>query len=202
MLAILATPNTSFFFFPNLATKFSLQTSADYLLHSLLSLKLTFQLFLIFFHFSLSLSLTMHTPSPDFSFHPNEQAPHLLWYLPWKQRYLCPNVLDFFNAPIYNNLKARNKLSLPLLRIKVFGNKQTQCFQICFLLLVAGMLGWRRVCRDKMAQFCGIFCLLDLFLIGRWKMLVDFLRCCTLLKLEAREMIKCVGFQCERNPLR
>jgi hypothetical protein len=50
-----------------------------------------------------------------------------------------------------------------------------------------------------MAQFCGIFCLLDLFMIGRWKMLVDFLRCCTLLKLEVRERIKCVGFQRERN---
>jgi hypothetical protein len=33
-------------------------------------------------------------------------------------------------------------------------------------------------------------------------MLVDFLRCCTLLKLEARERIKCVGFRHERNPLR
>jgi hypothetical protein len=32
--------------------------------------------------------------------------------------------------------------------------------------------------------------------------LVDFLRCCTLLKLEVRERIKCVGFQRKRNLFR
>jgi hypothetical protein len=61
------------------------------------------------------------------------------------------------------------------------------------------MLEWRRICRDKMAQLCGICCFLAQFVIGRWKQLVDFLRCCTLLKLEVRERIKCVGFQRERN---
>jgi hypothetical protein len=70
------------------------------------------------------------------------------------------------------------------------------------LFLDMFLIGWRRVCKDKMAQFCRIFCLLDLFMIGRWKMLIDFLRCCTLLKLEVRKRIKCVGFQCERNPLK
>jgi hypothetical protein len=48
--------------------------------------------------------------------------------------------------------------------------------------------------RDKMTQFCGIFCLLNQFMIERWKVLVNFLRCCTLLKLEAKERIKCVRF--------
>jgi hypothetical protein len=55
---------------------------------------------------------------------------------------------------------------------------------------------------DKMAQFYGIFCFLAQFMIGRWKGLVDCLRCCILLKLELRERIKCVGFQCERNLFR
>jgi hypothetical protein len=53
-----------------------------------------------------------------------------------------------------------------------------------------------------MAQFCGIFCFLAQFMIGRWKGLVDFLRCCILLKLEVRERIKYVGFQGERNLFR
>jgi hypothetical protein len=64
------------------------------------------------------------------------------------------------------------------------------------------MPGWRRICRDKMAQFCEIFCFLAQFMIGRWKGLIDFLRCCILLKLEVRERIKCVGFQRERNLFR
>jgi len=44
-------------------------------------------------------------------------------------------------------------------------------------------------------------CFLAQFMIGRWKRLVDFWGCCTLLKLEARERIKCVRFQRVRNHL-
>jgi hypothetical protein len=63
------------------------------------------------------------------------------------------------------------------------------------------MHGWRRICRDKMAQFYEMFCLFNLYMIGRWKTLVDFLRCCILLKLGVKERIKYVGFQHEENPL-
>jgi len=44
-------------------------------------------------------------------------------------------------------------------------------------LIACGKDGWRRICRDKMAQFYGIFCLFDLYMIGRWRWLLDFLRC-------------------------
>jgi len=63
------------------------------------------------------------------------------------------------------------------------------------------MFGWRRICKDKMARFYGIFCFLAQFMIGRSNRLVDFLRCCTL-KLEMRERIRFVGILRERNLLR
>jgi hypothetical protein len=34
-----------------------------------------------------------------------------------------------------------------------------------------------------MTNACGMFYLFDPYMIGRWKRLVDFLRCCILLKL-------------------
>jgi hypothetical protein len=52
-----------------------------------------------------------------------------------------------------------------------------------------------------MAQFYEMFCLFNLYMIGRWKTLVDFLRCCILLKLGVKERTKYVGFQHEENPL-
>jgi hypothetical protein len=29
--------------------------------------------------------------------------------------------------------------------------------------------GWWRICNDKMVTFCRIFCLLDMYMIRRWK---------------------------------
>jgi len=55
---------------------------------------------------------------------------------------------------------------------------------------------------DKMAQFCRMSCLFDLFMIGRWKRLIDFLSCYILLKLDVKERINCVGFQGAINPLK
>jgi len=75
-------------------------------------------------------------------------------------------------------------------------------FQSCFLLHVEMMHGWRRICKDKMAQFCRMSCLFNLCMIGRWKRLVDFLRCYILLKLDVKERINCVGFQGTINPLK
>jgi len=67
---------------------------------------------------------------------------------------------------------------------------------------VARMLGWRRICRDIMTPFCGMFYVFDLYMIGRWKRLVVFLSCCILLKLGEKERIKFVGFQHVENPLK
>jgi hypothetical protein len=55
-------------------------------------------------------------------------------------------------------------------------------FQNCILLRVVRIHRWRRIWRDKMVIFCEIFCLLDLYMIGRWKWFPDLLRCCILLK--------------------
>jgi hypothetical protein len=40
-------------------------------------------------------------------------------------------------------------------------------FQNYILLHVVRVHGRRRICRDKMVTFCGIFCFLDLYMIGR-----------------------------------
>jgi hypothetical protein len=50
-------------------------------------------------------------------------------------------------------------------------------FQSCSLLHVVRIRGWRRICRSKMVTFIGIFCLLDLCMIGRLKWYLDSMSC-------------------------
>jgi len=42
-------------------------------------------------------------------------------------------------------------------------------FHNCLLLHVVKIHGWWRICNDKMVTFYGIFCLLDMYMIGMWK---------------------------------
>jgi hypothetical protein len=70
-------------------------------------------------------------------------------------------------------------------------------------LIACGKDAWvEENMQDKMVQFCGMSCLFDLFMIGRLKRLVDFLRCYILLILDVKERINCVGFQGAINPLK